>query len=78
MAERTQHALPRAAAARWLQARLNLPQAPHPATLAKWERGEGTRRGVRLKATVLGGRSWYSRADLEAFVQELNNAEAVQ
>lgn len=64
--------LTRTDAAEWLRHRLGLPRAPHPHTLARWERGEGVRGGVRLRAIVLGSRSWYDPEDLEAFVVALN------
>jgi len=62
----------RAAAAEWLRQRLRLSVAPHPRTIARWQRGEGTKNGVRLRAIVLGSRSWYAAADLEAFIVALN------
>lgn len=58
-------------AAEWLRQRLQLPRAPHPSTIRRWVAGLGTR-GVRLRATILGGRSWYRSADLEFFVATLN------
>lgn len=67
--------LSRVEAAKWLRHRLGLPRAPHPQTLARWERGEGVRGGVRLRAIVLGGRSWYDPVDLEAFVVALNGTD---
>jgi hypothetical protein len=72
----TEQPLARADAARWLRNRLGLARAPHPQTIARWERGEGVRGRIRLRAVVLGGRSWYRVDDLEAFVRALNGEVA--